>query len=110
VYVDFAGRLRHAHNPGGTWAIEDIASTGSHPSLVLDAAGNAHVSYFYQGSGDLRYAHTVAGAWHIVVVADVGATQFTSSSDTAIAVDSQGKVHIGYFANRTGSLRHATDR
>lgn len=110
VYVDSAGRLRHAHNTPGTWTIEDIASTGSHPSLALDAAGNAHVSYFYQGNGDLRYAHTVSGAWQVVSVADAGAAQFTSGSDTALALDSQGKVHIGYFDNRTGSLRHATDR
>jgi hypothetical protein len=68
------------------------------------------VSYFYQGNGDLRYAHTVSGAWQVVSVADAGAAQFTSGSDTALALDSQGKVHIGYFDNRTGSLRHATNR
>jgi hypothetical protein len=113
VYANNVNELRYAHNAIGTWTTETIETAGStgYPSLAVDAGGKAHVSYFSAGYGELRYAHnSSSGAWQIVAIADTGAAPPNSGSDTAIAVDSQGKVHIGYFDNRSGNLRYATNQ
>jgi hypothetical protein len=112
VYADNMSRLRYAHNVAGTWAVEDIEREGSpqYPSLALDAAGKAHVSYFYNRYGELRYAKNSSGAWQVGVVANVGYAAPNSDTDTAIAVDSLGKAHIGYFDNYSGSLKYATNK
>jgi hypothetical protein len=112
AFADNAGRLRYANNLQGAWNVSDIESQGSpmYPSLALDAAGYAHVSYFHLSYGELRYAKNTSGAWQMTTVADSGTAIPNSGTDTAIALDALGKVHIGYFDNRTGGLRYATNK
>jgi hypothetical protein len=95
VFVDAQGFLRHARREvSGTWTSElvDPEALLYTPSLALDAAGHAHVSYFASGSGgELRYATDASGAWRSVRVAPA------TYSDTALALDLHGGIHIAHF-------------
>jgi hypothetical protein len=95
VYVGEQGILRHARREAsGVWTIWIIDQEWffASPSLALDAAGQAHVSYFQSVyGGELRYATDAGGAWRVVRVAPA------TYSDTALAIDIQGRIHVGYF-------------
>ena len=118
VYVNYiTSQLNYAQNVSGMWTIETIESGDNYfselsaPSLSLDAAGKAHVSYYACHSpinypcayGELRYASNSSGTWHIATL-DTGVPRY----DTDIALDSQGKAHISYTTNK--GLRYATNK
>jgi len=105
-----SGRARYAQNTLGVWSAEDV-ETGNieHMSLAVDAAANPHVSYFRNDTGELVYARKIAGTWQPIVVEDAAQNLVNVSTDTAIAVDTQGKIHIGYFDPRTYDLKYATN-
>jgi hypothetical protein len=110
AYADNLYRVRYATNASGAWAIEDIQAGGSsHPSLALDAAGKAHVAYFNSQFRELRYAENVAGPWQQTVIAVTGIAPPNSATNTAVAVDSLGKAHVGAFFGG-GRLKYATNR
>ncbi len=104
VFVDDEQRIHHARRESsGAWTVELIDDTYSPytPSLALDAAGNAHVSYFVSSyGGELRYATHSDGAWRVV---RVDAAEY---SDTALAVDLHDGIHISYFDD--GRAKYAT--
>ncbi|MBH0197948.1 MAG: fibronectin type III domain-containing protein [Nitrospira sp.] len=117
VYANYTtGQLKYAQNVSGTWTIETIDSEDTYynslsvPSLGLDAAGKAHVSYYschVSNSscdyGELRYASNSSGTWHLAAIESV-----VPVYDTDIALDSQGKAHISYTTNK--GLRYATNK
>jgi hypothetical protein len=110
VYTDNLNHLKYAHNVSGTWSIEDIHGEGSprYPSLALDATGKAHVSYHSSGYGELHYATNATGAWRIIPIDSGLKVLFQTWATSAIALDSQSRVHISYF--RIGRLAYATNR
>lgn len=57
---------------------------------------------------ELRYTTNSCSVWRAIPIDAVGIVPPNSGTDTAIAVDSQVKVHIGDF--RSGSLGYATNR
>lgn len=95
AFADDQGLLWLARREAtGTWAIElvDGERWTTTPSLVVDASGSAHVSYFSSGrGGELRYATNSGGAWRVVRVAPA------TYSDTALALDFRGGIHIASF-------------
>jgi hypothetical protein len=111
VYTDNLTNLWYAHYVSGTWTSEAIEAAGFsyYPSLGLDAAGKAHVSYYYDRYGELRYATNSTGTWHSVPIDAVGTAHGNSGVNTDIAVDSQGKAHVSYFRS-SGSLQYATNK
>ncbi len=110
VYDDNVSRLRYASNRSGAWVVETIESEGSpsYPSLAVDPAGNAHVSYYSNDVGELRYATNAAGGWRIIPVDAVGSVPLNGGADTAIALDTLGKAHVSYFSG--GRLKYVTNK
>ena len=98
----------------GSWTTQTVDATGSvgeWSSVVIDASGALHASYYDATNRDVRYARRApAGGWTFATpdgADDVG--QYTS-----IAIDAAGGVHISYQADRDPimlltlqDLRHA---
>jgi hypothetical protein len=105
VWCDSQSQLRYAHEDGtDVWTSETIGGEApvTSPSLALDAAGLAHVSYATgQAGGQLRYATNAGGSWRIVRI------DGPCYGRTALALDSQARVHISYFKGR--DLVYATN-
>lgn len=106
AYCDAANILHLGRRAAsGSWEVEpvDASILAAAPSLVVDASGDVHLSYVtVWPTSQLRYAHESSGAWSILRVAPA------DDSDTALALDSRGLVHIVYFLD--GNPRHVTNR
>lgn len=112
AYADNTGRLNYANDTSGAWAVGLIEGEGSpdYPSLAIDSAGKSHVSYFNRSAGEIRYATNLAGAWRILRIDAIGSEAPYTRAATALALDSQTKVHISYFDNLGPDLKYATNR
>lgn len=101
----FYGSLKHATDASGSWLTEMLDIAGAkHNSLVLDSAGNLHISYSW--AGGLRYVTNATGAWVIEMVDSDPESLYTS-----IAVDSADNIHIIYYSDNPtfGGLRYASN-
>jgi len=67
------------------------ADVGQHNSLVIDPAGNPHISYYDDANKQIRYATTIDGIWTPEPVADSKGTHTTS-----LALDPEGNPAISY--------------
>jgi len=97
-------RIRYATNTSGSWtttAVDVLSTMGWCPSIAIDAEDHAHVAFGDPSTAVLRYAHNFGGGFAATTVD----TQFLCI-DTAIAVDSDGDVHISYV---DGEARYATN-
>ncbi|MHA2406697.1 MAG: S8 family serine peptidase, partial [Candidatus Hermodarchaeia archaeon] len=117
-FSDSRKDLKYAYRAyGGGWTIELVdsgwvtghgkASAGNWNSIVLDAAGNPHVSYrdgYDDTPGSLKYAYKSEGQWHIEIVDDHDRAALRG---TSIALDSLGRPRIAYNLRATPSLRYA---
>jgi len=94
-FHDYENRsLKYATNASGPWAamaLDSVGNLGGRASLALDGSEKAHLSYADDGSEALKYATNAPGGWVTETVDPV------TAEDTAIALDSSGKVHIGYL-------------
>jgi hypothetical protein len=110
VYYDAGDAvLRHATRDGDGWTVEvvdDDGDVGRHASLALDSDDQLHVAY-RDASGDaIRYAHGTTGDWSTARVDDDGRP---GGWCTGIDVGPDGAVHLSYYADDEGDLRHATN-
>lgn len=107
VYSDAGGGMQHARlAAGGEWTTEPIDTVqGVAPSLAVDASGNLHACYA-AAAYELRYATNAGGAWHVALVDREGYGR--SDRTTALALDSQGRVHIATFGAH--GPRYVTNR
>jgi hypothetical protein len=84
------------------WYIETVdgeGNVGSGNSLVLDRAGQPHISYLDYTDRDLKYAWHDGVVWHIQTVA--GETDVFGT--TSLALDGADRPHISYLGGITAS-------
>lgn len=105
-FTDAAAGLIHAVKTGACWYLETVdPAAGSDPSLVMDSAGNPHISYCQ--SGDVYHA-TNDGEWQIELALE------GEWRETSIAVDPAGLPWIVFRSNGTNDnsircIRHDGD-
>lgn len=86
------GGIRFAQRDADGWHVEVVAASGAYPALVLDGAGQPHLSY--GADNKLYYAHRAGGAWAIETAAALDAGAMVR--DTALALDRDGAVYISF--------------
>lgn len=91
----YSAGLRYAYHDGTTWRIETVESgTCASASLVLDAAGQPHISYLSGAPAIyLKYAYHDGAAWQVETVTFTGSGAYPP---TSLALDSCGLPHIAY--------------
>jgi hypothetical protein len=97
AYHDGRNRdLRYVEKTGESWGKPEVvhyeSDQGRYSSLVLDAEGTPHISYYYNGPDVLMYAIRRDDGWQRTTVDANGQVGF----NTSIALDPQGKPHIVY--------------
>ncbi|MBI2067175.1 MAG: hypothetical protein HYT77_04100 [Deltaproteobacteria bacterium] len=98
--------LQYATNVSGSWAVEVVQSgnnTGLSPSITV--SDDAKVIIAYWENGDIYVASKNGSNWEGELV------DTTSGDPIAVAVDSQGFVHLVYYEDSIGTnnLRYVTN-
>ena len=98
--------LLHAERGGAGWSQETCDTTGNtgfFASLVLDAAGEPHISYLDGSAHELRYAVRSGGTWTVeTVAAPVGDACYNS-----LALAPDGEPFIAFHDAGSYDLRFA---
>jgi subtilisin family serine protease len=100
----------------GGWSVETVdtgdvkgygkPSAGNWNSIVVDTAGNPHISYrdgYDNTPGSLKYAVKSGNQWTIQIVDD---DDRAAIGGTSLALDSLEHPHIAYHSNRAPYLRY----
>ena len=110
-WEDHLYHLKYATNASGSWVTTVVDSgsgmTGEYSSIAVDAAGNAHISYFDYANEFTKYATNASGDWSIAVVDYHGYWIASIDGYTAITTDSENNVHVSYHHVRDNSLNYA---
>lgn len=111
--------MKYATNASGSWVetnVEDISSSGYYylsPSIAIDSGGKAHITYTDYDNRVLKYATNASGSWVVSTIVSTWSSYSPSESD--LALDAAGKVHVSFFeypyvkyaTNASGSWRVA---
>jgi hypothetical protein len=116
-YASSGGDLKYATCGGNcgltpswqTVVVDAAGLVGLHGALAVDGAGRLHVSYYDDTNDDLKYATCAAGCtapagWQTVTVSASG----NVGQHTSLAVQADGRIHLGYYDVTNGDLRYAT--
>ncbi len=103
--------LRYAERTSTGWTVVGVdPAAGEHPDLVLDGDGNPHITYSVSGNQMgatielLKYATRSNGTWTQENLYSTHA--IAASTESSVAVDAQGTVHVLYFSANWLQLRH----
>ena len=109
-YDSTGGDLKYAVYESGAWSesVWDISNiyapafnVGEHNSMILDADGMAHVSY-YDATNDRLLLSINTGAFWNTVTIDIHAGLYTS-----LAMSDSGVMYIAYYDNNNDDLKIA---
>lgn len=110
------GSLRLISYAGGTqWTTEIVDSygnTGLSPDLYIDSNNAKYITYYQESdgnstTGDLYFASTCGGTSWINSEIDGNSWGSIVGEYSAVAVDSQGVVHVMYYDQTNGALKYA---
>lgn len=108
----WADGLRHATNVGDVWRDDliDPHRDGSHPTLVIDAAGGLHAAYqvLFGEDTDLRYAADLGSGW-LVETADAEGLR---GDRVSLAIDDDAAAHVshgGHDVPGEGTTHYSTN-
>ncbi len=107
----FRGQLKYAHWNGKNWVVTAVDSRsqtsqqnrGMGNSLILDAQGNVHISYFDENG--LKYARQQGNTWSIQSVDLASAVVDWAGYRSSLVLDPRGFPHICY--EDAGAVKHA---
>jgi hypothetical protein len=111
VYKVSTPYLAHAENSSGSFVnsvvdtkCSDAEGSCGVKSLILDADNKPHLSY-YGRSAKTFYANKVSGSWSTPEVA----SGTTSTKFNSLAIDADGKAHIGVYDSYNQDMRYLTN-
>jgi hypothetical protein len=106
VYLDSASsQLKYGKKTLETWlseTVDGVVSAGSSPSVQADWWGEIHISYLDPLDHALKYASNGSGEWRLYVVD--WTNMIGDGADASMALDSQNRVHIGYYDGEAGAF------
>lgn len=105
-YQNTSGGLSYATNASGSWvsSVVDAADLiAANSSLVLDAAGAAHITYSDYDTADLKYATNASGDWALSVVDALDEKGYSSS----LAIAPCGALFVSYTDRSHGKVMFA---
>ena len=105
VYPEEPYTLNYAYLDGMGWHVQTIEPVGGHgggSSLVMDATGLPHVSYYEHLGRVVKYACLVGTSWYIQIVDTVP----NGYAETSLALDVSGCPRIAYTKNLDLKFAH----
>jgi uncharacterized repeat protein (TIGR01451 family) len=99
------GEARYAYRDAAGWHVETVEQVGDYyvgPSLALDGAGLAHLTYYDGVSQTLKYAWRDSAGWHPEVLANM-----PYASSASLALDGDGAPHVAHRAGYFMDLYYA---
>lgn len=106
-----AKHLRYASKQNDAWVIETVDSgnnTGNASSLILDGAGNPHISYLGKNAKTLEYAVKKDNNWQIKTIDTIFENQWYTATRTSINLDQSGNPRIVYFNQKVKDLKYTS--
>lgn len=99
--------IRYARWNGTSWYTQTVAQInawgGGYPSLVLDSAGQPHISFHDWGDSQVKYARWDGSAWIIENVGNAG----WWAGRNSLMLDAGDRPHIAYHSWSPFQIRYA---
>jgi|WetSurMetagenome_2_1015567.scaffolds.fasta_scaffold56066_1 hypothetical protein len=103
--------LKYATNTGSTWSIQTVDNSpdsGYYSSIAIDSKDKPHISSIDHSTYSLKYSTLASSGWDTETV-DLQATSQPETIvdyDSAIALDSNDKPHIGFVNYSSGLVKY----
>jgi hypothetical protein len=101
--------LRYASFDGSDWISQTVPIAGnpacSPSSIGVADNGDVHLAYDDWSNGGLRYAYYDGMDWQTALV-DSEIDRLERGKHSSLALDQEGRPHIGYYDARNGRLLH----
>jgi hypothetical protein len=110
----YYNHLRYAVKQKGIWLVRTVDlefETGKWNSIVVDSAGNPHLSYSSLAGGELRYATLDSDKWSIDIIDSRNLTEgaFNRGLGSSIILDRDGHPEISYYNDGILKLARKTE-